>query len=96
MAAQRALKRALVRLQITMKNGMPQNTAVDSGNGFSAVLNSWPERAHLNECPRRNTMSAHQNEKEQVTSGRRTLLNILLFMFGTIAVLVAIKFIFGM
>jgi hypothetical protein len=41
-------------------------------------------------------MSEQQKSQSEETSGRRTLINILLFMFGTVAILLAVKFIFGM
>jgi hypothetical protein len=41
-------------------------------------------------------MSAQKQIQGQETSGRRTLINILGFMLGTIAVLVLLKYLMGM
>jgi hypothetical protein len=41
-------------------------------------------------------MSTHKQPEGPHTSGRRTFLNIVLFMIGTIVILLAVKFFFGM
>jgi len=41
-------------------------------------------------------MSAHEGQNGPETSGRRTLFNILGFMFGTIVVLLLLKYLLGM
>jgi hypothetical protein len=41
-------------------------------------------------------MSTQNQTQGQETSGRRTFLNIMLFMIGTIALLLVVKFFFGM